>query len=187
MPPKVKITKEQIILGAVELARANESLTAAALSKQLQCSTQPIFSHFANMGEVKQAVLKQAEQEFTEFLRKPLPAVAPYKATGLRYIQFARTEPQLFALLFMSPRSATENMLNQNSSTEFLIELIRESEQLSQEQATEVYKIMWLFCHGIATMIATQTVEIADVEISQLLDTVFQNIRGGEKNEISPK
>ena len=42
---------------------------------------------------------------------------------------------------------------------------------------------MWLFCHGIATMIATKTVEINDSEVEYMLETVCKGIIGGNRNE----
>ena len=55
MPPKVKITKEDIIKTAVELVRSNgaEALNARAVAAELNCSTQPVFSNFATMDELQ--------------------------------------------------------------------------------------------------------------------------------------
>ena len=49
MPPKVKITKEDIINAAVSLVRENgaDALNARTVASLLGCSTQPVFSNFA--------------------------------------------------------------------------------------------------------------------------------------------
>lgn len=187
MPPKARISKEEIIDKAVELIREEKSLTASALSKALKCSTQPIFWYFDNMEEVKNETLKRAHKNFSDFLRVPIEGVSPYKSTGIRYIQFARNEKGLFKLLFMSERSKDENILVNDSNIYFLTNLICETECVDEHKANEIYKIMWLFCHGIATMIATETVEINDSEVEDMLETVCKGIMGGNKNETTIK
>ena len=52
MPPKIKITKEEIIKTALELVRTSgeQSINARTVAGALNCSTQPIFSNFSSMG-----------------------------------------------------------------------------------------------------------------------------------------
>ena len=46
MPPKVKVTQDQIIQAAMDIVRESgiDALNARALAKQLDCSIQPITS-----------------------------------------------------------------------------------------------------------------------------------------------
>ena len=62
MPPKVKVTKEDIIRAAVDLVReyGAQSINARTLATVLSCSTQPIFSNFETMDELRLAVVKKA-------------------------------------------------------------------------------------------------------------------------------
>ena len=50
MPPKVKITKDDIIQTTLDLLRKNgdAAINARSLASALNCSTQPIFSNFAS-------------------------------------------------------------------------------------------------------------------------------------------
>ena len=59
MPPKVKISKENIIAAAINLIRSEgtEAVNARTLAASLNCSTQPIFSNFATMEELQKEVL----------------------------------------------------------------------------------------------------------------------------------
>lgn len=52
MPPKVKVTKEEIIAAALEILRQKgmEAVNARAVAAALGCSTQPIFSNYSSMG-----------------------------------------------------------------------------------------------------------------------------------------
>ena len=104
MPPKAKLTKEQIIESAVEEVRAcgYEALNARSLASRLGCSTTPIFSCFKNMEEVKKEVVRRATEVYSSFIDEGLAKTMPFKGVGQGYIRFAKAEPQLFQLLFMT-------------------------------------------------------------------------------------
>ena len=59
MPPKIRITKEDILSTAVEIVRQEgaAALNARAIASSLHCSTQPIFSNFETMDVLRAAVI----------------------------------------------------------------------------------------------------------------------------------
>lgn len=85
------------------------------LAEKLGCSVKPIFGLFDTMDEVRQAVWEQANAWYIERLDAAMSAGdrPPYLASGLAYIEFARTEPNLFTLLFMHRR--TPEQMEQSS------------------------------------------------------------------------
>ena len=109
MPPKIKVTKENILSAAVELVRecGAEALNARALAKKLGSSTQPIFSNYTSMEELKQEVIKSAEGIYKNYLNADMEKgeYPPYKASGMSYIRFAGEQQELFKLLFMRDRT----------------------------------------------------------------------------------
>ena len=112
MPPKVKTTKDAIVSTAVEIVRQQgaEALNARAIAAELGCSTQPIFSNFATMDELRLAVAQQADALYQEYVRRETDSgeYPPYKAGGMAYIRFAKEEKELFKLLYMCDRSGEE-------------------------------------------------------------------------------
>ena len=72
MPPKVKITKEDIVKTAVALVRADgeQAINARAIAASLNCSTQPIFSNFATMDDLREAVILAAYHRYSDFIHK---------------------------------------------------------------------------------------------------------------------
>ena len=64
MAPRVKISRENIIDGAIELVREHglNALCARSLAKRLGISTQPIFSNFESMEELIKAVAEKARE-----------------------------------------------------------------------------------------------------------------------------
>ena len=66
MAPKAKYTKEMIINSAFELVREQgiSALSARSLAKKMNASSQPIFTYFNNMEEVKAEVIKKAKEVY---------------------------------------------------------------------------------------------------------------------------
>ena len=58
MPPKVKITREDIVNAGYALARecGTDAVNARSVAKKLGCSTQPVFSNFAAMARMRNAI-----------------------------------------------------------------------------------------------------------------------------------
>ena len=63
MPPKVKYTKDAMTEVAYQMVRekGEESLSARNLAARLGTSTAPIFTAFANIDEVRGAVVERAK------------------------------------------------------------------------------------------------------------------------------
>jgi AcrR family transcriptional regulator len=57
MPPRVRITKEEIVDVALSMIRSEgeASLNARSIAAALGCSTQPIFSNFETMEALRES------------------------------------------------------------------------------------------------------------------------------------
>ena len=99
MPPKVKVTKEDIINAAVDFVRNSgaQAMNARTIASALNCSTQPVFSNFASMDELRLAVVERADKLCQEYLRREVESgeFPAYKANGMAYIRFAKEEKEL--------------------------------------------------------------------------------------------
>ncbi len=180
MPQKIKITKGDIIDKATRLVRESgaESLNARALAKALGCSTQPIFSNFSNMDELKLAVVSRAEGIYGEYIKAALECgkYPQYKATGMAYTRFAREEKHLFSLLYMRDRSG-EDIDEKNALFESVITILQKSLGLSRADAEIFHLEMWAYVHGIGTMLATGYLSIDDELISRMLTDNFEGLK----------
>lgn len=186
MPPKIKVSKEDIMKAAFELTRESgiEAVTAKSLARRLDCSTQPVYWVFENMENLRQAVIYEANRAYNSYLLAEVIGLPKYKATGWNYIRFAREEPNLFKLLFMTDRNKDTAISDSNldENKEYIISLIKRDYGLDSIEANEVYVSMWLFSHGIATMLVTRTVRLIDEEIGRMLTTAFSGIMSSLKN-----
>lgn len=180
MPPKCKFTREEIINAALCITRKSglSGLTARALAAELACSVKPIFGLFENMEEVQREVYASAYNLYQNYLQEDMAKgkYPPYKASGMAYIRFAKEERELFKLLFMRDRSGEKTEENREEIRP-LLELIQHSLGLCEEDAYLFHLEMWLYVHGIATMIATSYLDWQDEFISKVLTDAYMGLK----------
>ncbi len=180
MPPKVKITEDEIINTAVEIVRKNgaQAVNARNIAAILQCSTQPIFSNFATMDGLRRAVVEKADVLCQEYIRREVERgeFPAYKASGMAYIRFAKEEKELFKLLYM--RDRTNEIIPESSELGDKMEsVVQRNTGLSREAAKLFHLEMWAYVHGIATMVATGFVNFEWELISRMLTDAYQGMR----------
>ena len=180
MPPKIRVTKEDIVETALELVRNEgaEALNARAVAVALGCSTQPVFSNFASMEELRLAVVGRADALCNEYIRRETESgVYPaYKASGIAYIRFASEERELFKLLYMRDRSR-EAALEAQEFDEGLRSVVKTSTGLDDDDAALFHLEMWAFVHGIASMFATGFVRLEWELVSRMMTDVYKGLR----------
>lgn len=177
MPPKVRYTKEEISQAAYELVRkyGKDFLTARSLATTLKTSTAPIFTAFSSIDEVMESVKEKAFALYSEYIADGLREPMPFKATGLKYIQFAKDEPELFKMLFMREGSETP-MHYLPSDFEFESEVrgaVQEAYQMSESEAKRIYNHLAVYVHGLAVLFAQGNCVFSDEDVSRMLSEVF--------------
>ena len=185
MPPKVKITKKEIIETGVELIRKEGAgaINARNIASALGCSTQPIFSNFSTMEELFIAVNGAAHEKYLEFLKNEVESekYPKYKAFGMAYVRFAKEEKELFKLLFMCDRQNKD--LTPTEDFEKSVEIIMNVNGVTKEKAELIHLEMWTFVHGIATMLATSFLPLEWELISDMVSDVYQGLRSRHLSE----
>ena len=180
MPPKVRITKEDIVQKAVDIVRKNgeQALNARTIAAALNCSTQPIFSNFATMEELRLAVIKVADALSQEYTKRELERgeYPTYKANGMAYIRFAKEEKELFKLLYMRNRSA-ETIPEETEAGNQMAAIVHNNIGLNGADAKVFHLEMWAFVHGIATMIATGYFDLEWDLISKMLTDSYHGLK----------
>ena len=179
MPPKEKLGRQDVIRGAVELVRecGFDALNARALAQRLGCSTMPLFRHFKGMDEIRRAVFERIVEIYAAYIRRGAEQEIPFKAVGMEYIRFAKEEPNLFRLMFMTDPHSLPMMPPEDPTHQQVSSLASRASGLRGELAETVYREMWIFVHGIATLIVTGVMDFQEAEISTMLTDVFQGLR----------
>lgn len=182
MPPKVKITEEDIISTAIDIIREKGAayLNARELAGKLGCSVHPIFRTFGSMEGLKEAVCKQAEALYNEqMLKAQADEENGFLAIGLAYIDFARQEKNLFKLLFMSEafsEASVMEIVDTSQGDDEIIAMLSQRTGLTIPLARELFAGVWLTTHGIAAMFATNNCRFNNDEIKRLLGNSFMGL-----------
>lgn len=182
MPPKSKYTREEIISVALDEVRRNgfDALTARSLAGALGCSPRPIFTVFDSMDEVQSGVIAAARREYDEYVRVGLTETQAFKGVGTAYIRFATEQPKLFMMLFMHDNLGTPSISSAlesvDNSADKILNSIVEGYGLGVEVAHKLYMHMWLYTHGIATLIANRVCAFSSDDISNMLTEVFTGL-----------
>ena len=179
MPPKVRIQKEDIINAAVEIVRQQgmEALNARNVAAALRCSTQPVFSNFATMDALRLEVVRASDALCREYIRRETESglYPAYKSAGMAYIRFARDEKKLFQLLYMRDRSS-EHFPEDDSLTVDMEKEVQDGTGLNAAESQLFHLEMWAFVHGIASMFATEFLELDWELVSRMLTDAYQGL-----------
>ena len=180
MPPKVKVTKEAIVDAAVQIVRKDgaAAINARAIAAMLNCSTQPVFSNFATMEALRLAVVEKADALCQGYIQREIESgnYPEYKASGMAYIRFAKEEKELFKLLFMCERSQ-EQSLEDTELFDRMLTLVQKNTGLSGTNAKLFHLEIWAYVHGIATMFATDFLNLDWELVSTTITDIYQGLR----------
>lgn len=187
MPTKIRISKDMILDAAFEIVRQDgmEKLSNRELANKLKCSIRPIYYQFENVEEMQKELYIKIEKFFYKFLLDNMVKRIPqYKQVGINYIKFAKQEKKLFQTLFMSDTGLTPDAFVSKDGDDYeeIAKLIKISTNLKDNDIKDFHTKMWIFCHGIATLVANDTIKLTDNQIQELLSSQFQALMLLEKN-----
>ena len=173
MAPRNKFSREEIVRAAFEVVRENgaDALTAKAIALRLGVSTRPVFTSLGTMEEVRREVSSLALRYFEDYAEEGLKENVPFHGFGMRYIGFAREEPELYRLLFLRPpvgeRCGISDTLTRIS--ERVAPSLVAIYHITPAQAGYYFRDLWLVVHSLATLIVSGECPYTDREIGQIL------------------
>lgn len=192
MPPKPKYTKEQIIEAALGVVSQQglDALTAKELGNALHTSATPIFTVFDSMQAVQEAVKAAAMERFASYAHKTGADMPIFKQVGMQMILFAKEEPNLYRLIFMSQNSDVKSFADiyahLGGVAEECLTTIQTDYGLSGADAKTLFEHTWIHTYGIATLCATGMCDFTQEEISKMLTQDFTAMmllqKKGERN-----
>lgn len=179
MPPKARFTKEQITqvaLGVVS-EKGAQALTAKELGAALGTSTTPIFTVFQSMQEVQEAVMLAAMERFEEYARKAAYSGPVFKQVGMQMILFAKEEPKLYQLIFMSSISEAQSFDDiyerLGSVADECLEVLQKDYDLRKDDAKTLFEHVWIHTLGIGALCATGMCDFSHEQIAGMLTQDF--------------
>lgn len=176
MSRRPSTSKEEMIEAAFRLVRKDglDALTVRSLAARIGCSTQPIMYRFPNLAELKELVYKKADEYHTAYLL----ANDDLLGIGLRYIEFAAKETNLFRLLFQSGHFDGANLTGMLEAPEVaqIVEATSSELGLPQDAALCAFEALYVAVHGYASLIANNAIAYDPTAIKKTLTAIAEGL-----------
>lgn len=186
MPPNQKISKEMILEAGYQLVRESgfENLNSRNVAKELGCSTQPIFSQFPSMEELRQNVHDYACEKFEQDVMRNVTSESFLRSSYFKVINLAKDESNIFKLIYLSKYCVGSDFLATRMnfrSNQSIWEELKSKYRLEDNQCTNTLERISLLVHGIATLIATANIKYDDEPIVNIVENTLNDIVNGFK------
>ena len=171
MPPKQRITREMILERSFEMfcREGMDVVNARSVAKALNCSTQPIFSYFSGMDDLKTALELKAKELFEGALKVEDQPGDPLVNICCAYTRFAAEQPCLFTHLFMLNKDDPVYPFMSVEARQDLV--VREAQAIgfTNELAAKVFVQMTVYAHGLAAVRAAHKAEFTPERMDEML------------------
>lgn len=175
MAAKSKVFKEDILKASVEVLKKHGEnfLTTRNIAKELNISTQPIYSHFKNIDNLKNELINYIN---TYYLKTK---AITYKDYALFFLNFAKIEKALFMFIYVRNR---KNNIIDDINYDDIINSLSLSLEISIDKAKQMHKKMQYYCYSLGVMIASNYLELNENQINQELSEFFKILLKYYKN-----
>ena len=170
MAPRNKFTKDEMLAAAVRVVRKSGvgSLTAQALAKELHISTQPVFTCFGTIGNLKSEAHIAAEKIFDSYIKEGLKEKIPFLGYGMKYFKFAKEEPQLYRMLFLESNE-NSTLSGMKHAQDMLRPTLMKIYNINENEANRYFRDMWVASHGLATLLVTGSCPYSEEELQKIM------------------
>lgn len=154
MPKKKQITKEKILEAATQIIRekGETGLNARSIADKMGLSTQPVYSEFANMADLRANLVEYVRDYYKQYSLNQINKYGnSYKAYGRCFINFAMDERHLFEFLYLKNHKNNPRVVDDANYPE-IIECIISEYGLTKEQAISFHSDMAIYSLGLAVL-----------------------------------
>ena len=178
MPAVRRISRDAIVDAAVEVLREGgfSAVNARSVAKKLGCSTQPIYSSFQNMDELKAALRARAIALHTQRVQDSLRAHegndTRYSSYGMGFVKFAAEEKQLFRWLYLEdnqPGRHQEDVLEPE-----IIRTVMDEFGYDEVTARAFHRDMTYYSYGLAILANTGHLALTETELREAFRREFR-------------
>lgn len=188
--PKQKVVKQDVLEAALQLIREQgiETVNARSIAGKMCCSVQPIYSYYASMDDLKEAVFAYAQEYLNSYIAAHADKKRYFASIGKCHVSFAAEEKYLFQFLYLSKYKQARSFeeVYQKYAIEDVTKDIEARLGLTEKDAKDLYMDMMVYTHGIACMLATGAASLPYSEILCKVDNAYHSFYkrlGGKCNE----
>lgn len=180
MATLIELSKDNVVKGAVKIVNKTgwNSLNARGLAKELGISTKPLYRVYKSMDEIKEDVYKEIYRQYDEFINSRVDNKKALLTLCIAYVEFAQEYKNLFISLFLSNNlkwKEINNVLDEKWNQSTIINLVNK-QNLSFNDAKELFINMWLYANGLATLIATNDIKVDSQEILVKIVKMYKSL-----------
>ena len=191
MPRQPRFSRDDIVEAGLRIVRASGfgTVSARSLGKELGTSSSPMFTMFKDMNDVLDSIRMAAERAFIARMNGITDFHPAFKEFGLRLVEFAKDEPNVFQMLFLGKDARPE--IAESIARECLGSA-KQGYNLTPEQAEMLFRQMWPVAYGIAALCVRHPEDFPKEEVSRTLTYHFTGIMsiirsGMEVEDVMPQ
>ena len=177
MPPKIITSKEMIIEAGYNIVDEEGigQVNCREIAKRLGCSTQPVFSRFPNMDELKEEVFKYACDKLQKSIADGLESSKEnsFLETSVTVLaDFARDHKNLYKLIYLSDFRSEKSFLEEGEkylTNRLIIKELIDIYNIDPERVEGIFERSSLLIHGICTVIATTTMDYSNEQVVKIV------------------
>ena len=118
-----------------------------------------------------------AMERFEEYAHKAAHLGPVFKQVGMQMILFAKEEPKLYQLIFMSSISEAQTFddiyAHLGSVADECLDVLQKDYDLSKENAKTLFEHVWIHTFGIGALCATGVCDFSHEQIAEMLTQDF--------------
>ncbi len=177
MPNPILVNKKMIDETAFKMVKNHglDILSARNIAKEIGCSTKPIYRVYKNMEELKGVVIKTSVKYMKSYIYGYKKTTKPLLDSGLGYINFAKTEKELFKLINMNNKLNSE-MVSQNNELFDLIATELSQKKFNDEKLFKILEQLIIFTYGLAMICFLDIYQYSEDELEKKLYDFFKII-----------
>ena len=178
MPPKISTSKEMIIEAGYSIADEEGigQVNCRAIAKKLGCSTQPVFSRFPNMDELKEEIFKYACDTLEKSIADRLENSKEHSLLEISVTvlaDLARDHKNLYKLIYLSDFRSEKSFLEEREkyqTNKLIIKELIDRYNIDSKRVEGVFERSSLLVHGICTVIATTTMDYSNEQVLRIVN-----------------
>ena len=182
MPPKQRITREMILESAFIMfcKEGMDVVNARSVAKALGCSTQPIFSYFSGMQDLKDALDAKAQEMYAGSVTT-LPESENWLVDMLTaHVNFACEHVHLYNHLFRSVRQNPSRLSAYSGLFAALVAHVQKKENVGEEAAHKLVDEVGIYANGMINRL--QITGFNSTDVNHRISVAYDIILGHIKN-----
>lgn len=181
MPPKTKITKQQLLIHAydITLEFGIDAVTSRSVAKAAGCSIQPVFSHFPTMEALRrETYLYACKLVNDQIMTTQFSNDLSNQPMGI-ILKLAKEKPNIFELIYLSGNLFGEELWQVMQPWECnnkTIEFFSKKYVLKDDECRDIFERVFYLFFGIATMVAKGKINIPDKEVFTMIQRTVNDL-----------